>query len=439
MASPKRFVKPALIGIYWIGCLTGFIFQSKEVCLQYFEYKTSTWIILSSPDDVVVPFLSFCITYVTILNRTNHMKYGLSNQQPVVESVKGKSNNWTEQLFHESSLLTIEQVFHLTPSPEETIDSCARRDSDMFHVTSFQSNECIHMLNLSKYYMQEYMCYRYSFQNVTKQNTNDVSHSLHWVGVSYGINLRRIFNTSTLFIFVHPEDGYPFHSRNFGRLLKAVVNKENFFYINYRYNEIIRLPPPYETWCTVNLDEDLYNCRRTCLIDGLKDISRFPATEMTRDPINMKHINFKDYKNDTVMDRLNGVYNRCKSQCQRHACRTFYAMTTLTFFGFTGDKYYIRVLVPEASKIMIQSNPTMTFLDFFVYIFSCFGLWFGLSCASFNPQSMGKAKKLARQRRLPERSPTPSHQITLLVRILSRQHERINHLTQKVNFMERTM
>lgn len=85
MASRKHF-KPILITVYWIGCLTGLIFQAKEVCKQYFGYKTSTWVEITIPEEIPIRSLTFCIAYVNILNRTDYYKYGLSQHAAVLSA-----------------------------------------------------------------------------------------------------------------------------------------------------------------------------------------------------------------------------------------------------------------------------------------------------------------------------------------------------------------
>lgn len=440
-----------LTTIYWIGCFAGFIFQLMQVCQQYFEFKTSTWIELVIPKEIPIPALSFCIVYAQILNRTEFKKYRLSPNPPVLDGdPANKTNNYGAQVEAESSILTIGQILELTPHPHDTINSCVRRNPGMLDISVLSRDDCFVSMKMSKYYMQDKVCYRYSFGNIS-QNIVEVSHSLHWPGQSYGVNLKQLFPSARVFTFVDPEDDYPFYSRNFGKMFHAISGKVNFFYVSYRYNEVTRLPPPYETWCTDVKEHDMHRCKRSCLIEQLKTINRFPATEMTTDPIDLKHINFEDYKNQKMRDNLETIYHNCESRCQLRACHILYGMSSVISTEVAENLYSFRVMVPDAANLIISSHEKWSFLDFATYIFSCIGVWFGLSCASFNPKKIMGVKRRtddnSRLRRLPsqlDRSPRAlcCHS-NLLSEILSRQHamltsqhQKINFLVQRVNAME---
>src|SRR5687768_12698029 len=75
-----------LTTVFWLGCLTGFIFQSKEVCEVYFKYQTRASTTMSFDTELPTPSLTACHLYLFILNRTDYKSYGIAKRPPRVAS-----------------------------------------------------------------------------------------------------------------------------------------------------------------------------------------------------------------------------------------------------------------------------------------------------------------------------------------------------------------
>lgn len=393
MASLKIRWKILVSVIFFIGCFVGLIFHMREVCDVYFKYQTRTSIRLQVPNSIPVPSLSVCVSYTDIIDRSNHKKYGLE-KKPSMEDF---------QVYRESSLLTIKDILDLTPPGNETIQKCWFPSSDMLEMKEFKGHECSQSIKVTKYYTQQYICYMYSFTSLKTVDFLDVAHSLYYPMVTAGFCLQNLTSSmipTLMTVFVDPQDRLPLYSRNFAK--NFGTNKDrgaDYVRVHFRLNEILQLPPPYDTGCTNVQEQEAHECKRMCLIKGMKVIDRFPSSEMTTQPVMLKHVNGEDMKNETIRLFVNQVNSKCKSKCTRPGCVTTYATTTLTLrrLDDTSGKLMFNIMIPDAASIVISVHEKMNLLDFIVYTCTCVGIWFGTSVFSLNPVAFGNTRTSSKQ------------------------------------------
>lgn len=367
------------MAIFWTGCLTGFIFQSKEVCEKYFKYKTTIDTTLMIPDQISTPSLSVCHLFLPILNRTEYEKYSIRKDPPTLNNPLG----WNER-----NQLTIEQIFNLTKDGRSTVEGCGRRQPSMW--TFKKSSSCKEEIAVKKFIMQEFVCYTYSFPDMPTLTLMRLAQAYNYINTAYDLSVGDVPTSSVLYIFAHPSNGLPLFSRNYGKQVDRQINrngssKPNRFFVTVRLNHIRHLPPPYETACT---NEDSYNCHRLCVIENMEDIYRFPFTEIATTPVNLKQVSMEDMENNKTNHIIENIYGYCQSKCYRILCDFHFGTTNVhSYFVLGGRKNQIefRLLIPDSPSIDINYKAAVSFLDFFVYMCSSFGLWFGLSVASFNP------------------------------------------------------
>lgn len=373
---PQKYIKAVVTVVYWLGCLSGFVFQAKEVCKVYFAFKTSTSISLTTPQDIPTPSVSVCIRYVDILNRSNHEKYGLAKGPPT----GGDDTSW-KRVFDECSRLTIKEIFELTPSPSDMLKRCFSRTPDMLDISE---HDCKNDITSKKYFTQEYICYMFSFPKKIVQ-MSEIAHSLHNSKITYQLNMINLGPSAVFDITISPDHGLPILSRNFGR----IIRQSNYLFVFYRFHKMHRLPPPYDTWCTYDDKEEIHECLRQCRINGMKEINRFPSTEMTSEPLHIKPLSYNDFQNIATREAVRRIISNCRSTCRRLHCLTQYATTTIQaqYVQSHNTSTFVKVMIPEAASVVVTSHARMYLLDFIVYMCSCFGVWFGLSFASFNPMS----------------------------------------------------
>lgn len=411
-----RHLRPFLAVLFWVGCLVGFVFQSKEVCNEYFKYKTFTSTKMTIPTDLSTPALSVCHIYPLIVNKTDYLKYGFPKDGGYSD-IHGK--------------LTIKSIFDLTADGYDTIQTCARRRDGMWIFDwGGDMNHCTAEIVVTKYYMQEFICYMYSFRNMTTLNVRKLAHALNYQNTAYILILHDIPASPTVYTFAHPATELPLLSRNFGKQIDRQItlsgnHRPNKVFVTFRENKINRLPSPYVTKCTSDDKKAKEKCTRLCLIEGMKVINRFPHTEMTTEPVDLRHVTFEDLHTKNTYDTINSVHRQCNAKCHRDSCHSYFTTTNVHLHsepdGLT-HRLEFRVLIPDSPLIEITYKASVSLLDFLVYMCSSFGMWFGLSFSSL-PQMFVKHCHIRRKENIRDR-------VDSLIQVVCQLQHQLNKLKQ---------
>lgn len=421
--SPRNIVKLVLNVTFWTGCVIGCIFQSKEVWEMYFSYRTHPSLQLKIPLKLTPPSLSVCPVYLQVLNRTDHKKYGLRSQPPQ----SGKPEGWNEK-----NLLTIKDIFDLTAKPEDTIDHCYRRSADMLSFDFGNSSQCNQDFRIMKYYMQENICYRYSLKSIEYFSFFTVAHSEIYIQNVYTIRVKDIPPSLLMFIFLDLGDyNLPLLSRTFGKSISRDqdTSEPNIFKVFYQENIVHRLSPPYDTMCTDDPVMEVHECRRLCHIREMKAINRFPSSEMTAEPIVMRHLTLEDMFNETIRKTVNETHAKCENLCTRLKCTSRYATTSVDSYS---EKYFknmtvFYVHIPDSPSNEVTFKALVDLLDFVTYISGSIGTWFGISIASLNPiQDVNVLKYFTKLRK------KDNNRIHRMILIMTKQQDKINFLMHHV-------
>lgn len=369
---PKK-LKISLSVTFHLLCILGFIFQAREIFQMYFTYLTSTLISIEPPDEEVTPSTSICIRYVDILNRTQ-MDEDKVSPTLIVNSI---------------SRLVIKDIFKYTPSSNDTLDTCSFRPSIGRHMEeNLNSSICNSIFKVDKYYTQEFICYQYTLTISKTYTLRWVAHSDMYSFQVYRLHIR-LPGSSLVLSVLSNEHPFPLYSKTFGTIRWIKVSDTTFrgINLNYQRKEVQLLEPPYDTNC--HPSQGIAECIRSCHIEGFKSLRLFPSSEITDEPLNIRHSIPDDNRNESYYRFADQVYLDCRSRCRRQKCRTTIFFTKATTFdqGKSSLNWTFPVLVfgADTNAIIVISTPKVYFLDFLIYICSSIGLWFGISVASLNP------------------------------------------------------
>ena len=413
MPFPGISSKTILSTTFRMACLIGCIFQSKEVCEVYFKYSTTTSTRMIVPTTLPTPALSVCFTYNPVLDRTHYKRYGLQ-EKPIL---------WRGH-FGGSDKLTVKQIFQLTRRANDTLYYCDRRSDDSFFFRSMEGRDCMSEMNVTKYYMQEYVCYAYSFNKMTTVHPGKIAHAITYSNFAYSLIMKDRPPGARVYAFAHPSGSLPLVSRNYGKEFDRKIHSNgvgghpNKIFVIYRPINIYLLSPPYDTGCTYDYNSHKDMCRRMCLIEKMKEIGRVPFSEIITDPVDLKHVNFNDMYNKTRLKLIQSYYDGCEGKCHRPLCDTRFStsdvhLRTETHGGLVA--FIVRMLVPDKPSIEITHTACVTFLDFLIYLCSSIGMWFGFSVTSLMNIRVSKV--------LPKQAAS-DHRVSLLFSLIDKlQHE----------------
>lgn len=114
--------KPAMSKFYYlffvlcsfVGCL----YQVSDILNLYFQYKTISNLVVSVPMKLITPDITLCVKYADIID---------VKQLEKVKKVKLKSRTPLERFLELQEIVTVKDIFELTPNISGNIDSCTFR------------------------------------------------------------------------------------------------------------------------------------------------------------------------------------------------------------------------------------------------------------------------------------------------------------------------
>lgn len=211
-------------------------------------------------------------------------------------------------------------------------------------------------------------------------------------------------------IILNEADSRPFRSSAYTSPVARLYNKKNqlarynYFSLTYYIVRNYFLSAPYKTNC-IDYNKlgfmDAEDCIKKCLANSSTAVfDRYPYSVLEEERLRFKIFNINILKrNATVSKLLYRMERKCQSKCKQLGCVLSYTITQVTKDP-NNDVMTFNVLIPQLPSYTIKFRPKMQFLEYFIYVLSCFGTWFGLSVLSLNPckQSIWVPEKQAEER-----------------------------------------
>ena len=299
--------------IYYIICVFGFLYQSEEICRDYFEFKTSVTIEVSTVDNYEYQSSGICLEYHLILNRTNYKDYNLSSKPPNIFQQ-------LEEYELEYSLLTIETIFSLTPSKEDIILECGIRGETNIGFDFVDSKKCLELFTVEKALRGTKLCYFFIPQDKRTYSWMKVASSYNDTGQVYEIKTSLQLKSSLFATFItdysqKDETEYsklPSESMLFAH--EAMIYPENVITVASTTNVFFRLPPPYDTKCLAAFNYQ--DCIYFCVEKLLNRINRKPYFALLNFPLKEKVLSFLDVRNATKSLLALSAFRLCSKKCQ---------------------------------------------------------------------------------------------------------------------------
>jgi hypothetical protein len=392
--------------VFALLCGIGLVAHVFVISRRYFAYETSTKVIIDLECPIEAPTLSFCVRYMDLMNNTmlqQEFNITVNETTPVFDKYYKQSGN-----------LKVSDIFSKTPAGEEIVDNCMIRKSGQnrrVHRSTQGSDKCFDIFNVTKFYMQSFMCYRFmpATNTSVKFSTQELAHSYNYEYSIYAIRVREELAHADAVLVILNYGPYPYLSRSFGALRKTRFTENsderpNEYFVQTKVTEISLQPPPYDTGCDPDFDQA---SRSECIIKGMQDLDRVPNTEIVTRPYDLPHVLYNDDDNQTFMQVADKIYETCYNRFQQKRCNYSIAATDLRMRADSRQSrsLRIRVMGPRSPNTHVISEPAFDLSDFLLYVSSCFGIWLGVSVNRFNPITLlgiwkeTKSKKRVYQQR----------------------------------------
>ena len=374
---------------------------------HYFGYKTTSKITLEMDDKFRAPEVAFCVNYTHILKTYKNLTYIPKTDDFLIQ----RHLNGT--LEH----LSVREVFDMTPANTSILKECERRAYCKDLVGSIVTEDgpkCYDTFKVNKVMIQRKVCYiisPYGKAGRQKYRTSDLIQALVTPGKYYQVTLTDFFSNTSWIQLIAYYGEYPYHSRHFARgherLREDGYPIDNHYSLSFKYYDITLLPSPYETNCTSNPKIFEARCKTDCLIKGLKTVNRVPSTEYMTEPVDMISVTPDDTdleKNPVKAKYITALHTQCNDKCRQRRCHFDFTITYSKSRLMTGRNIVLMPVTTQAPSFYVSAVESITLAEFVLYIFSMFGIWFGISVWSFNPiKTVDRFRKTKKEMRGYER------------------------------------
>lgn len=378
--------------------LAGFLVQVIQVSQKYFAYTTSTQTKLSMAQHLDRHDIAICIRYNEILD-IERLK-----QETGITIVEMDGNHTFEEAMMNEEKLTIKQIFDYTPSSDDLMEGCMFRPNN-WDINVPNASICGQYFHLSRYFAQERMCYVIRPAQTFDLRRSSVTLSTFYPYVIFAIQFNSKLEMANMVNAIAFNGSLPHYSREFSSppaplFASNKVKAMNSMSITYNDVQVTLLPPPYDTMC-VNVDLlRKFECNGQCLTkEMVRVLKRVPAWEPMDRPVDFKPLSLADIRENGTLDVMDKIRDKCWTRCDFIPCVEQFSKTESSLSEVAGVPMAITVTSPRDPDIIINASETMSFIDYFTYITSCFGTWFGLSFLSLNPFRSPLLKKRRRRQR----------------------------------------
>ena len=368
----QRDTKQYALIAYHSICLIGFLYQCFQLCNDFFQYKTSSIVEVVADDVYMNQRIVICLGFREAMNSRTLTNY---------------------------SELTVKQLIQLAPNPKEFVLSCGLRDHSNYGLIEQSVNSCFNHFSIETTIKGHRFCYIIVPKKHTKYSWRKVATSYKNQGQVYDMKFGGNFSNTliaTIVSFVtRRELSIPGLSRNFAQ--RVLIDSDNVIAITSLHNTYSTLPPPYDTMCEAN---PMNGCMFKCLNLSYSKINRVSYSLYIYDLYDTKIVNQQDLANLSVAEIIFDGYKNCEKECRENPCHQSVCFTLTKTFYDSKEIGRIRIIstVPTAPTFNIYTVASVDFLNFFLNICNCFGIWFGLSMLSFNPSDLLKNKVLKKHR-----------------------------------------
>ena len=375
--------KKLLVSRFFVFCaVLGFIIQVVQVSMRFFAYTTTTTIALHIPPYIEPHPVALCMRFTDIIDRDKMLKE---------TGVKLEILHSLEDGIREEGKLTIEQIFDYTPGPDHVISKCTIRPSGWL-MTSHGAEYCAQVFVVRKFFTQEFICYHISERNYTPMHIEAATRSTFSKGNIYTLFFNESFNNLDSMTPITFRGKMPGRSRDHAPLLaylrdrskKKSAKKFAFLYLTPADVNRRLLERPYDTKCVVVHAEAAGECRLDCLIEGFAPYDKVPGYELLTQKYKRRTMRIEDVQHPTNGPIIKQIHEDCDRKCRFKSCDGGFTVTHTRQREANSSGIGFSLTAPIDPRVDLTAQPTMFFVEFFSFLCSCFGTWFGISFLSIN-------------------------------------------------------
>ena len=347
------------------AAVIGFVLQVSQVVKQYFRFETRSQVSFVLDQRQQTIGASICIDAYSLIN---WKALGRQQELDVMSWLTTAGN------------LTLKRLFEATPTAEQVIKVIWYRDADGVMRIS-DGNEWQRVTNMTRFYSQGCMCYKIAWQFDNKYHPDDVRLASSFTFILYQITFtHQVKDARNVSIILAKDDVTPFTSRMY-----TSVNHPSRFINSYTAHQtrdtVYLLPKPYDTSCTQASGQEYFDCVRLCIVNGSMAKGMASDTLIHTRPLDLSLMPL--LPDNQTMQWSHGLRRSCHRRCYRKPCAFFHSVTHTSLVAHTTDSLQVSVRTSQMPSKETTHVAVMTFIEFFSFLCTSIGAWFGVSFLSF--------------------------------------------------------
>lgn len=382
---------------YLAFCIAGFVYQVVLISNVFFRYDVILNNELYLPGKLKLPGLNVCFRYGDIIDFDMiNAKYPGKN----LTYEEGVKNNFEDL----QNVVTIEDIYDMTPYDPDILIFCSVRTVPSYYLTDLKGDEECHKLywEVTQYFIMGLICYKFNhtheFQNETLE-IDQVAFTYDNPGMIFQISLNQTSFARADYFRAIVTEGVrdPTETLGFAQTMRRLydpVEKSgefNSFRIDFYRYRVSRLKPPYTTWCreyhekSTKMKQSQKDCINICISKQSRELLGKVMFNQAEIKWNMSHVTQKTLEDDKVLEIFQRFQKVCLDECSQIPCEEGRSVSQIESIPTEAKGIDFTVSSPMHMFYHIMYYPKLTFMDYFVYVSSCIGVWFGLSFWRLNP------------------------------------------------------
>lgn len=321
-----------------------------------------------------------------------------------------KRKNWVNDSYNATTIrdiqqtLTVSEILSLTPPVNNSIQSCEFRRPGSYKLFGFLTpRECLQNFNVVKFFILEYICYKYTFDPLRNEETvpgntfvpqgahsepvfslQELANSPAAAGEIFRLIPPSIFDFMLLSKFLlHPSGRFPYkeveyavvmesnrligRNKNGGQETDPILATGKYS-LTYFTLQIVRLPPPFINRCRNYSEIDRQSrtdCHQRCVKNKSENtFGKIPFSSIETRDVKKQSLSYNDIQDGDTVKKLYKLYEECDAECERKDCDeyTYFTRTSYRFVNIPFSLKKIFTLKNIPRKIYLE---TFTNSDFF--------------------------------------------------------------------------
>ena len=145
------------------------------------------------------------------------------------------------------------------------------------------------------------------------------------------------------------------------------------------------MQPPYDTSCRDKHPDMMFTCRYNCLVHRFKSHRIMLPDAIVSHPLDYRIIGSQDIQHPDNITIVSQVDKECQARCHFIPCLQKFSLTATMSSLVTDVVLGFEMRSPNEPDMSTVALPVMHFVEFFSFLCSCFGTWFGISFLSLDP------------------------------------------------------